>query len=109
VHEVVHPEKDSAVRLARRLARRDVVDYLPLLPGYSITEIKAPPQFVGKSLRELALRNRLNVQLIAIERPQEGGTRKMSCSAKTQTSTAFGIVFARSPAGRTCFRGDAIH
>ena len=68
VNEVVHPEKDSATRLALRLARQDVLEYLPLLPGYSIVEIKAPPEFVGKSLRDLALRNTLKVQLIAIHR-----------------------------------------
>lgn len=68
VHEVIHPEKDMAIRLASRLARKDVIDFLPIVPGYSITEVKAPAEFVGKSLRELALRNNLNVQIIAIER-----------------------------------------
>jgi trk system potassium uptake protein TrkA len=68
IHDVVHPEKDSAMRLARRLARQDVVDYLPLLPGYSIAEIKAPQEFIGRSLRDLSLRNTRRVQLIAIER-----------------------------------------
>lgn len=74
VHEVVHPEKDSATRLAKRLAHQDVVDFLPLLPGYSIVEIKAPLEFIGKSLRDLALRNTLKVQLIAILREREGKT-----------------------------------
>jgi len=50
--------------------RQDVIDYLPLRAGYSIVEIEAPPEFIGKSLRDLALRNRLRVQLIAI---QHGG------------------------------------
>jgi trk system potassium uptake protein TrkA len=68
VQDVIHPEKDSAIRLAQKLARPDVIDYLPLLTGYSITEMEAPPSFVGKSLRELALRNKLRVQLIGIER-----------------------------------------
>jgi trk system potassium uptake protein TrkA len=68
VQEIVHPEKDSARRLAHRLARHDVLEYLPLLPGYSIVEVKAPEEFIGKSLRDLALRNRLKVQLIAIHR-----------------------------------------
>jgi trk system potassium uptake protein TrkA len=74
VHEVVHPEKDSATRLAKRLSRHDVVDFLPLLPGYSIVELKAPPEFVGKTLRDLALRNTLRVQLIAILRERDGKT-----------------------------------
>jgi trk system potassium uptake protein len=69
--EIIHPEKDAATRLAHRLARQDLVDYLPLVPGYSIVEITAPPEFVGKSLRELALRSRLEVQLIGIHRAGE--------------------------------------
>lgn len=77
VHEVIHPEKDMAIRLANRLARKDVVDFLPLLPGYSITEVKAPPEFVGRTLRELALRNMLNVQLVAIQH-HEGGKCKIN-------------------------------
>jgi trk system potassium uptake protein TrkA len=68
VNEVIHPEKDSAIRLGRRLSRQDVVDFLPLLPGYSIVELQAPAEFIGKSLRELALRNTLKVQLIALQR-----------------------------------------
>jgi trk system potassium uptake protein TrkA len=68
IHEIVHPEKDAATRLARRLARQDVLEYLPLLPGYSIVEIRAPAAFVGKTLSELALRNKLQIQLIAIHR-----------------------------------------
>jgi trk system potassium uptake protein len=72
VHEVIHPEKDVAIRLANRLARKDVIDLLPLAPGYSVTEIKTPPEFVGKSLRELALRNTLKVQLVAIQKIKNG-------------------------------------
>jgi trk system potassium uptake protein TrkA len=68
IHEIVHPEKDAATRLARRLSRPDLLNYIPLLPGYSITETKTPAEFVGKSLRQLALRNTLRVQLIAIRR-----------------------------------------
>lgn len=71
VHEIIHPEKDAATRLARRLVRQDLVDYLPWKAGYSIIEMEAPPEFVGKSLRDLGLRNRLQVQLIALQRGTE--------------------------------------
>jgi trk system potassium uptake protein len=71
IHEIIHPEKDAATRLARRLVRQDVLDYLPWKAGYSIIEIAAPPEFIGKSLRDLALRNKLHVQLIAIQRGTE--------------------------------------
>lgn len=75
VHEVIHPEKDRAIRLANRLARRNVLDFLPLLAGYTITEIKAPPEFIGRTLKELALRNTLNVQLVAIQSVRNGERR----------------------------------
>ncbi|MBX3280331.1 MAG: TrkA family potassium uptake protein [Acidobacteria bacterium] len=77
VHEIMFPEKDRAIRLANRLARKDVLDFLPLLAGYTITEIKAPPEFVGRSLKDLALRNTLNVQLVAIQ-SGNGPTRKIN-------------------------------
>jgi trk system potassium uptake protein TrkA len=67
IDDVIHPEKDRAIRLANRLARNDVLDFLPLLPGYSIAEVKAPPEFIGRSLRDLSLRNKLKVQLVAIQ------------------------------------------
>ncbi|HWP44385.1 MAG TPA: TrkA family potassium uptake protein [Blastocatellia bacterium] len=72
IHEIVHPEKDRAIRLANRLARTDVVEFLPLLSGYSLIELRAPPEFVGKTLRELALRNTLNVQIVAIQTKEKG-------------------------------------
>jgi trk system potassium uptake protein TrkA len=74
VDEIIHPEKDSAIRLAHRLVRHDLVDLLPVVPGYSIAEMRTPREFVGKSLRELALRNQLSVQLVAIQR--DDGTKK---------------------------------
>ncbi len=73
VTEVIHPEKDAAVRLANKLSRQDVVDFLPIMAGFSIIEMKTPPEFVGRSLKELSLRNTLNVQLIAIERKMGRG------------------------------------
>ncbi len=86
VHDVIHPEKDMAIRLGNRLARRDVVEFLPLMPGYSITEMRAPREFVGRSLKELALRNNLNVQLVAIHR----GTGEMNIVPRAEDVIADG-------------------
>jgi len=75
VDEIIHPEKDSAIRLAHRLMRHDLIDLLPVLPGYSIAEMRTPPEFVGRTLRDLALRNRLNVQLVAIQHTDGAKTK----------------------------------
>ena len=44
-----------------------------VMDGYGIIELEAPHDFAGKPLRELDLRNRFGVNVLAIKRPGEGG------------------------------------
>jgi len=62
---VVHPERDTARRLAVSIGSRTVIDYLPLAEGVSIIELSAPPALVGRSLAELGLRREYNVLVVA--------------------------------------------
>ncbi len=66
VDEIISPERQAAERLAGRLRDTSVLDYIPLGEGYSIHEITPPPGFLDKSLEELRLRNRYNIQVLAI-------------------------------------------
>ncbi len=66
-NEIINPEKDSAVRLAERLTAPNLIEHIPLAPEYSIVEIVVPDKFIGKSLKELQLRNKYNVEVIAIK------------------------------------------
>lgn len=59
-------EKDIAIKTALRLSDPNVLEYLPLLSGISIQEMAPPEKFLGKSLIELDLRNKLGIQVIAI-------------------------------------------
>ncbi len=65
--EVIYPEKDIALRTAHKLMSGNVIDFLPLAPGYSVQHIAPPPIFIGKSLRELDLRNKYKIQVIAVK------------------------------------------
>ena len=65
--EVFFPEKDLALSLAERIHNPNMIDYLPFLEGYSIIELSPPKDFIGKSLRELDLINRLGIQIIAVK------------------------------------------
>jgi trk system potassium uptake protein TrkA len=56
-----------AIKTALRLSNPNILEYLPLLSGIDIQEIAPPDKFVGKSLRELDLRNRFGEQIIAIK------------------------------------------
>ena len=73
VDRVIFPEHDMAVRVAHSLVVANVLDYIELSRDFSIIEMPAPPEFAGKSLRDLALRNRFGLTLIAIKRKTDTG------------------------------------
>ena len=65
--EVIYPEKDMAIRTALKLSCPNILEYLPLTSGVGIQEIAPPEKFIGKSLKELDLRNKYGIQVIAIK------------------------------------------
>lgn len=64
---VVFPEREVAFRLARSLENINVLDAIPLSPGVSIMEFGPLNSFLGKSLKELDLRNQYGIQIIVIK------------------------------------------
>jgi trk system potassium uptake protein len=65
---VVFPERDMGVRLAHTLISRNVIDEIQLSTDYSILEMVAPHRFLGRSLKELELRQRFGLTILAIRR-----------------------------------------
>ena len=65
---VVIPEKENANRLARSLATPNVLDYIELSDEYGIAEVPAPESWNGKSIRNLNVRSKLGVNILAIRR-----------------------------------------
>jgi trk system potassium uptake protein TrkA len=63
-----------ATRIARGLAVPSVVDFIELSRDSSIVEVPAPAALVGKTLKDLALRPRFGLTLIAIRRPGPDGS-----------------------------------
>ncbi len=66
-HEVFFPEKDFAYSLAEKLHNPNMLEYLPVIGGYSIVEFIPPKEFIGKSLKELDLINKYGVQVVAVK------------------------------------------
>jgi len=64
---VVIPEKEYAQRLARSLNSHNVLDYIELSEEYGILEVPAPKAWIGKTLKELDVRAKLGVNIIAVE------------------------------------------
>lgn len=69
--KVVIPEQEQATRLARSLASPNVLDYIELAQEYGIIEVPAPTTWVGKSLKELNVRAKLGVNIIAVKKTRE--------------------------------------
>lgn len=63
---IVFPERDMGIRVAHNLVAANVLDFIELSPEYSIVEIIVPQSMVGRSLRELDLRARFGLNVLAI-------------------------------------------
>lgn len=70
--EVVFPERDMAIKVAIRLSSPNLVDYLPLAEGFSIQEFPASESFIGRPLRDIKLRNKYGVTVIAAKNKTTG-------------------------------------
>ncbi len=63
---IIFPERDMGIRVAHNLASTNVLDFIELSPDYSILEVIAPEDMLGKSLRELDLRAKFGINVMAI-------------------------------------------
>ena len=68
--EILFPEKDLAVNLARHIENPNMIEYLPSIGGHGIFEVAPPKGFIGKTLRDLDLINQYSMQVIAIKDQQ---------------------------------------
>ena len=68
---VILPEKDMGVRVAHNLVSSSILDYIELSPDYSIMEIEALDEWQDKTLRELKLRSKYGINVMAIKKGDE--------------------------------------
>lgn len=69
--EVVIPEEESALRLAKTLISEDFMEYTDLGEGLCIVKVRAKDEWNNKSIRKLRLREKNGVNIIAV--PDENG------------------------------------
>lgn len=70
--KIIYPEKDVAIELAETLTTPNLINWLPVEPDYKIFELKAPKEYVGKTLGELKLDDNYGVQVIAVKEGPKG-------------------------------------
>ncbi|NLE13781.1 MAG: TrkA family potassium uptake protein [Clostridiales bacterium] len=63
---VVFPESESGTRMAKNLLSSGFVDIIDLSKDISMVELDVRPEWAGKSIRELELRRRHSINIVAI-------------------------------------------
>lgn len=68
VDEIVRPEKEMGTHLANNLAFNNLFDAIELTAEYSIADVGILNSWIGKNLKELKLREKYGVNVIAVKR-----------------------------------------
>ncbi|GHI00904.1 potassium channel family protein [Neobacillus kokaensis] len=63
---VVYPERDMGIRVAHQLLSPNVLNFIEISKDYSVEEVKIPNSMIDKTLREIDLRAKFNISVIAI-------------------------------------------
>lgn len=65
---IVHPERDTGVRVAHQVTSKNMIEFLELSPEHSLVEVIAPSSFGGKTLKTLDFRAKYGCSVMAIRR-----------------------------------------
>ena len=65
--KVIYPEHSMGIRVARNLLSSGFVDMFELSSDFSMAEFKIPREWIGKTLRELKVREKYNINLIGLK------------------------------------------
>ena len=65
--EIVYPEEESGIRTAKGLISSNFLEYFELSDDICLVEMAPKDKWVGKSLRELNLRKKYGINVVAIK------------------------------------------
>ena len=65
--KVIYPEQSMGVRVARNLLSSGFLDTFELSPEFSMAEFKIPDSWVGKTLRDLKIREKSKINLVGLK------------------------------------------
>jgi trk system potassium uptake protein TrkA len=68
VDEVISPEEEMGLRIARRLSSTHILNHLDISEHHTISEVMVSEEFIGKSIRELNLRANFGVNVVGIKK-----------------------------------------
>lgn len=90
--KIVTPEHDGAVRVARNILAGNFLDFFELSKSLRMVEMEVKPEWEKKSLKELSLRQRHKINVVAIRKNGELTTDIDPDSPLDQADTILIIV-----------------
>ena len=100
--EVVYPEKQVAKWTAIRYTADHILDYIEVDDSHGIFEVDVPPAWIGKSVGELDIRRKFDINIIAL---RCGGKTEFSVSPDmTLDDECTLLVMGELRALQKCFR-----
>ena len=91
---VVIPERETGIKLAQAITSSSILDFIELSKDCGIAEIHTPESWFGKTLRELNIRAKLGVNIIAHQ----------ISAAHTRDRSSVGPSYATPPKWYACLR-----
>ena len=79
--KVVYPEKQVAKWAAIRYTDDHILDYMEVDASHAIFEVEVPARWVGKTIGELDIRKRYNINILAVK-----GERTFNAAISTDTT-----------------------
>ena len=79
--KVVYPEKQVAKWASIRYADDHILDYMEVDASHAIFEVAIPDEWIGRSVGELDIRRKYNINILAVK--NEGGEIGVAISADT--------------------------
>lgn len=68
---VVFPEHEMGIKVAQGLARSNILNYIELSEEYGIVEVDMPLDWAQKTIRQLDIRAKYNLNVIGVRRGQD--------------------------------------
>jgi len=94
-HQIVNPERAFGERLAEHLMHAEIVEELPLGSNLTVTELRPPDAIVGRSLAELRLLERHDVNVVAVRRSSGEATVKPDLDRRLAADDILVVVSKR--------------
>ena len=90
--KIIYPEEETGIRLAKTMLSKDFIDYIGLSEDFGLIQMRAKKEWVGKNLKELNLRKKYNINVIAMKNNGETFNYLINPDQPLETNTVLYVV-----------------